>query len=153
MFSVNVTISDINLETGSVPKYVNIFKIATCSKTGLTLKKGLNISITDYSLVSNKIINIFIFFASLRTVLRESSIYTRNIFRNTRIFKNLFRGFGPDVTLSVSYRPNHGLELIPTELVCTVQQCTCIVHLDPCWSYSAQYIGYIRKMALTRKTA
>ena len=41
MFSVNVTILDINLKTGSVPKYFNMVKIATCSKTGLTLKKGL----------------------------------------------------------------------------------------------------------------
>ena len=86
MFSVNVTISDINLETGSVPKYVNMFKIATCSKTGLTLKKGLNLQ--HYSLVSNKIINLFIFFASLRTVLCESSVYTHDIFRDASIVKN-----------------------------------------------------------------
>ena len=44
--SINVTISDINLETGSVPIYANMFKIATCSKTGLTCRKGLNLSIT-----------------------------------------------------------------------------------------------------------
>ena len=46
--SANVTISEINLETGSVPKYVNMFEIATCSKTGLTLKKGLNLSDTVF---------------------------------------------------------------------------------------------------------
>ena len=30
------------------------------------------------------------------------------------LLKNKFRGFGPDMTLSVSYGPNPGLELIPT---------------------------------------
>ena len=79
-----------------MPKYVNMLKNATY--------------------ISNKIINIFIFFASLRTDLCESSIYTRDILRDSHIVKNYFRGFGPDVTLSVSYGPYPGLELIPTEL-------------------------------------
>ena len=43
---VNVTNSDIKLKTGFVPKYVNMFEITTGSKTGLTFKKGLNLSIT-----------------------------------------------------------------------------------------------------------
>ena len=30
------------------------------------------------------------------------------------LVKNLFGGFGPDVTLSFSYGPNHDLKLIPT---------------------------------------
>ena len=55
---------------------------------------------------------------SLRTVLCECSIYTCDIIRDKCIFKNLFIGFGPDVTLSVSYGPNHSLELISTEIVC-----------------------------------
>ena len=46
-----------------------------------------------------------------------SSIYTCDIFRDTHIVKILFRGFGPDMTLSVSYGPNQGLELIPTDLI------------------------------------
>ena len=33
MYSFNETISDINLKTGVVPKYVNIFEMATCYKT------------------------------------------------------------------------------------------------------------------------
>ena len=40
---------------------------------------------------------------------------TRDIFRNTCIAGHKFIGFGPDVTL-VSCGPNHGLELIPTEI-------------------------------------
>ena len=51
---------------------------------------------------------------SSRTVLCESSIHTLDIFRD--IVKNEFRGLGPDGTLSVSYGPNRGLELIPTEI-------------------------------------
>ena len=54
-----------------------------------------------YSLVSNKIIYIFIFSTSLQKILRESSIYTRVVFRDTRFTKNNFRGFGPDLTLAV----------------------------------------------------
>ena len=37
--SVKVTISDINLRTGSVPKYV-MFVIAKCSIAGVPYKKG-----------------------------------------------------------------------------------------------------------------
>ena len=38
--SVNVTNFNIPLKAGFVPKYFNMFKIATCSKTGLTFKKA-----------------------------------------------------------------------------------------------------------------
>ena len=51
---------------------------------------------------------------SVDTVLFESSIHTCDIFRDTRIVKKQFRGFGPDVTLSVSYGPNYCLKPIPT---------------------------------------
>ena len=40
MKPVNVTNFDINLKTGFKPKYVKMFKFATCSKMGLTLKEG-----------------------------------------------------------------------------------------------------------------
>ena len=86
MFSVSVTIADINLETGSVPKYVNMFKFRDMFQNGFNFKKRLKP--WHYSLVSNKIMNIFIFFASLRIVLCESAIYTRDIFRDIRIVKN-----------------------------------------------------------------
>ena len=56
------------------------------------------------------------FLRVISTVVCKSSIYTRGIFRDTRIFKIYFKGFGPDVTLSVRYGPNHGLGLITTEL-------------------------------------
>ena len=39
MNSVNVTIFDVDLKTGVVPKYVNMFEIATCSIKDLTFKK------------------------------------------------------------------------------------------------------------------
>ena len=45
-----------------------------------------------------------------------------DIFRDTRIVKNKFRGVGPDVTLSVSYGPNHGLELIPIAFIYMLYQ-------------------------------
>ena len=43
---VNVTNSDIKLKTGFVPKYVNLFKFATSSKTDLTYNKSLTLSIS-----------------------------------------------------------------------------------------------------------
>ena len=39
--SVNGKNSDINLKVGFVPKYVNLFEFATCSKMGLTFNKTL----------------------------------------------------------------------------------------------------------------
>ena len=71
----------------------------------LRLAVSSNIIIYFYSKIK---IVLFIFFALLRTVLCERSIYTRDIFRDTRIVKNHFRGFGPDVTLSVRYGPITG---------------------------------------------
>ena len=85
VFSVNVTISDIKIWNRFCAQIRQYVQIAICFKTDITLKKKLKPY--HYSLVWNKIMNIFIFFASLRKVLWESSIYTRDIFRDARIVK------------------------------------------------------------------
>ena len=57
-------------------------------KNGVNFKKGLNLSISDKF---------------------QLKLYIY-------LFSSRHEDIGPDVTLSVSYGANHGLELIPTEL-------------------------------------
>ena len=79
----------INLKTGSVPKYVNMFEIATCSKTVLTFR-----ILVYYSLVSNKIVNLYFFFSRHNEQFSarvQFILCTQDIFKDTRISKNWFR--------------------------------------------------------------
>ena len=87
MFSVNATISDIHKPGNRFCAQIRQYdQNRDMFQNGVYFKNRLKP--LHYSFAKNKIINIFIFFASLRIVLSESSIYTRDIFRDTRIVKN-----------------------------------------------------------------
>ena len=114
MNSVQVTISDTNLETGSVPKYVQYVRNRNMFQNGV-FKKALNLSITV--LFQIKFYILFIFSTLLRPVFCESSIHTRDgKYSEIHTSLKLYLEDLPQISHSVSVMGQFtSWALIPTE--------------------------------------